>query len=106
MNFTALRKTIITKLNDIEKLRQSRNKHDQRWAELINAYIMNNNNKGHDELIRLRYEEHKEVDEILPILFIERTTYYQWEKEIIWNIALLAAYNRLLKLNWGEAGTG
>lgn len=99
MNFEALRKTIVPKLNNLEKLRKSRNKHDRQWADLINTYKAENSGKGYDELIRLRYEEHKEVDDILPILFIERTTYYRWEKEIIWNIALAAAFNRLLELN-------
>ena len=65
------------------------------WADLISRE-MENMEAQRKELLQLRYIEKKPEKEICSLLHIERSTYYSWLNNIIQEIAIAAAYERLI----------
>lgn len=49
------------------------------------------------QLFNLRYKEKKSEREICRKLHIERSTYYSWISDIVQDVAILAAYHKLIK---------
>ena len=66
-----------------------------RWTEIIENE-MESMDGARRELLRLRYIERKPEKEICGILHIERSTYYAWLNRTINEIAIAAAYERLI----------
>ncbi len=48
------------------------------------------------KLLNMRYGDRKSEREICQTLHIERSTYYSWITDIVQDIALLAAYYRMI----------
>lgn len=65
------------------------------WADLIKKE-MENMESTRRKLLQLRYIEKKPEKEICSLLHIERSTYYSWLNNIIQEIAIAAAYERLI----------
>lgn len=49
------------------------------------------------QLFNLRYKDRKSEREICRKLHIERSTYYSWISDIVQDVAILAAYHKLIK---------
>lgn len=49
------------------------------------------------QLFNLRYRDKRTEKEICRKLHIERSTYYSWISDIVQDVAILAAYYRMIK---------
>lgn len=66
------------------------------WQETIAAEL-NKLQPQQLQLFELRYKERKSEREICRKLHIERSTYYSWISDIVQDVAILAAYHKLIK---------
>lgn len=66
------------------------------WQETIAAEL-NKLQPQQLQLFELRYKEKKSEREICRKLHIERSTYYSWISDIVQDVAILAAYHKLIK---------
>lgn len=85
-----LRQEIELKLYRYSELRSSG------WDNMISKQIKEMP-KQQQQLFCMRYIEKKSEREICNNLHIERTTYYSWINNIINEIAIAAAYDRLIE---------
>lgn len=69
---------------------------DTAWGNIIAAQIKSMP-KQQQQLLCMRYIEKKSEKEICNDLHIERATYYNWVSAIINEIAITAAYERLIE---------
>ena len=75
----------------------AQNEATKAWQAIIDAEY----NKLSDQQVQLfdmRYRERKSEREICKSLHIERATYYRMITDIVQDIALLAAYYRMINL--------
>lgn len=66
------------------------------WQETIAAEL-NKLQPQQLQLFNLRYKDKKSEREICRKLHIERSTYYSWISDIVQDVAILAAYHKLIK---------
>lgn len=69
---------------------------DSAWGRIISAQIKKMPQQQ-QQLLCMRYIEKKSEKEICADLHIERATYYNWISTIINEIAIAAAYERLIE---------
>ena len=69
---------------------------DSAWGKIIAAQIKAMPRQQR-QLFCMRYIEKKPEKEICSGLHIERSTYYSWVSDIINDVAIAAAYERLIE---------
>lgn len=67
------------------------------WQAIIEAELKELSEQQM-QLFNMRYRDKKSEREICRSLHIERSTYYSWITDIVQDIALLAAYYRMINL--------
>lgn len=67
------------------------------WQAIIDAELKELTTQQ-ATLFNMRYRDRKSEREICRKLHIERSTYYSWVSDIVQDIALLAAYYRMINL--------
>lgn len=78
------------------KLHKYSRAEDTAWGKIIAAKIKEMP-KQQQQLLCMRYIEKKSEKEICSDLHIERATYYKWVSDIINEIAIAAAYERMIE---------
>ena len=67
------------------------------WRNVIESVLTKYQDSEKGRLIELRYFRNKSEVQICMELFISKRLYYDWIKEILQDVALMAAYEKLIK---------
>lgn len=67
------------------------------WRNVIDSVITKYQDTEKGRLIELRYFRNKSEVQICMELYISKRLYYDWIKEILQDVALMAAYEKLIK---------
>lgn len=67
------------------------------WRNVIESVLTKYQDTEKGRLIELRYLRNKSEVQICMELFISKRLYYDWIKEILQDVALMAAYEKLIK---------
>ena len=67
------------------------------WRNVIESVLTKYQDSEKGRLIELRYFRDKSEVQICMELYISKRLYYDWIKEILHDVALMAAYEKLIK---------
>ena len=67
------------------------------WRNVIESVLIKYQDSEKGRLIELRYFRGKSEVQICMELYISKRLYYDWIKEILHDVALMAAYEKLIK---------
>ena len=67
------------------------------WRNVIDSVVTKYQDTEKGRLIELRYFRGKTEVQICMDLYISKRLYYDWIKEILQDVALMAAYEKLIK---------
>ena len=67
------------------------------WKNVIDSVVTKYQDTDKGRLIELRYFRKKTEVQICMELYISRQSYYEWINDILQDVALMAAYEKLIK---------